>query len=45
MCCHTGVQVKMQPGDVVLAHYMLAHSIAPNCSPHIRYQVARDLRM
>lgn len=33
------VQVHMNAGDVVIAQYMLAHSIAPNTSPNIRYQV------
>lgn len=32
-------QVPMQAGDVVLAHYSLPHSIAPNCSAHVRYMV------
>ncbi len=32
-------QVLAEPGDVILAHYMLAHSIAPNTSPNIRYAV------
>ena len=34
-----GVVPPAREGDVVLAHYMLAHSIAPNCGPNIRYQV------
>lgn len=33
------VQVVLRAGDVVLAHYQLAHSVAPNHSPHIRYAV------
>jgi hypothetical protein len=33
------VQVTARAGDLVLAHYQLAHSIAPNTSPHIRYVV------
>jgi hypothetical protein len=33
------IQVCAEPGDVVLAHYLLAHSIAPNTSPNIRYAV------
>ena len=32
-------QVMAQAGDVVLAHYLLAHSVAPNISPNIRYAV------
>jgi hypothetical protein len=32
-------QVVLQPGDIILAHQKLAHCGAPNCSPHIRYQV------
>lgn len=32
-------QVCMKAGDVVIAHYQLAHTIAPNCSPDIRYVV------
>eukprot|EP00051_Salpingoeca_urceolata_P005128 m.70558 g.70558 ORF g.70558 m.70558 type:complete len:482 (-) comp14075_c0_seq3:218-1663(-) len=33
------VQVSARAGDVVLAHYQLAHTIAPNVSPNIRYCV------
>ena len=33
------VQVCMKAGDVVVAHYQLAHSVAPNTSPDIRYVV------
>jgi ectoine hydroxylase-related dioxygenase (phytanoyl-CoA dioxygenase family) len=33
------VQICADMGDVVLLHYQLAHSIAPNCSPNIRYQL------
>lgn len=33
------VQIAAKAGDVIFAHYNLAHSIAPNCSPHIRYAV------
>jgi hypothetical protein len=29
--------VTAQPGDALLAHYALAHGIAPNRGPHIRY--------
>ena len=32
-------QVTAKAGDLVLAHYQIAHSIAPNSSPHIRYVV------
>ena len=31
------VQLITQPGDVVLVHYQVAHSAAPNHSPHVRY--------
>jgi ectoine hydroxylase-related dioxygenase (phytanoyl-CoA dioxygenase family) len=31
------VQIKAQSGDLVLAHYCLAHAVAPNISPHVRY--------
>jgi hypothetical protein len=31
------VQITGEPGDLVLAHYLLGHSAAPNASPHIRY--------
>jgi ectoine hydroxylase-related dioxygenase (phytanoyl-CoA dioxygenase family) len=30
-------QITGQAGDIVLCHYQLAHGIAPNVSPHIRY--------
>lgn len=33
------VQVRLKRGDVVVAHYQLCHSIAPNLSPDIRYMV------
>jgi len=33
------VQITGNPGDAVLCHYQLAHGIAGNCSPHIRYAV------
>lgn len=32
-------QVPVEPGDVVLAHYQLAHGTAPNVSPHVRYAI------
>ncbi len=33
------VQVTGQAGDVFLVHYQLAHGIAGNSSPHIRYAI------
>ena len=36
---HPVVQVRMAPGDVVIAHQKLAHRISFNYSPFIRYQV------
>ncbi|HXG23743.1 MAG TPA: phytanoyl-CoA dioxygenase family protein [Chthonomonadales bacterium] len=33
------VQILGKAGDVVLVHYELAHSAAPNVSPHIRYAI------
>jgi hypothetical protein len=35
----TPIQVLAQPGDAVLCHYQLAHSVAINLSPHVRYAV------
>lgn len=32
-------QITAKPGDVVLCHYQLAHGIAPNVSPHVRYAI------
>lgn len=32
-------QVLLQPGDVVLAHQLLAHRVGVNTSEHIRYQI------
>lgn len=32
-------QVLLQPGDVVIAHQLLAHRIGQNTSEHIRYQL------
>lgn len=32
-------QVKLEPGDVVLAHQKVPHRIGLNRSPHVRYQV------
>jgi ectoine hydroxylase-related dioxygenase (phytanoyl-CoA dioxygenase family) len=31
--------VQLAPGDVVIAHQMLAHGIGSNSSPNIRYQI------
>jgi hypothetical protein len=36
--------ILAQPGDALLAHYALAHGIAPNQGPHIRYAVFFRLR-
>ncbi len=33
------VQLTGQAGDIVLCHYMLAHGVTPNVSPHIRYAI------
>jgi hypothetical protein len=33
------VQMLGRAGDVVLCHYQLAHGIAPNASPHVRYAI------
>ncbi len=30
-------QITGHAGDAILAHYLLAHGVAPNLSPHIRY--------
>jgi hypothetical protein len=30
-------QLLVAPGDALLAHYQLAHAVAPNTGPHIRY--------
>lgn len=32
-------QITAQAGDIALCHYQLAHSAAPNVSPHVRYAV------
>lgn len=32
-------QIPGKAGDVVFAHYLLAHGIAPNASPNIRYAI------
>ncbi len=33
------IQIQAKAGDVVLCHYQLAHTIAPNVSPNIRYAI------
>ncbi len=33
------LQITAQAGDVVLAHYLLAHGVAPNVSPNVRYAI------
>jgi len=33
------VQVLLQPGDIVIAHQLLAHRVGVNTSAHIRYQL------
>lgn len=30
-------QLQVRAGDAVLAHYLLAHGVAPNRGPHVRY--------
>ncbi len=32
-------QITGRAGDVILAHYLLGHTVSANCSPHIRYAV------
>ena len=32
-------QLRARAGDVLLAHYQLAHGAAPNVGPHVRYAV------
>ncbi len=32
-------QLEARAGDVLLAHYQLAHNAAPNVGPHVRYAV------
>lgn len=32
-------QIMAQAGDIALCHYLLAHSVAPNVSPHVRYAI------
>ncbi len=33
------VQITGKAGDVIFAHYNLAHTVAPNCSTDIRYGI------
>lgn len=33
------VQLLAQAGDIILAHYQLAHGVTPNTSPHTRYAI------
>lgn len=33
------IQVLAQAGDIILAHYELAHGVATNVSPHVRYAI------
>ncbi|MCZ7646445.1 MAG: phytanoyl-CoA dioxygenase family protein [Planctomycetota bacterium] len=37
------VMLEGEPGDVVLTHYQVAHTAAPNLSPHVRYAVITRL--
>ena len=37
-------QIIGKPGDVILAHYQIAHTAAPNVSPHTRYAIFFRLR-
>lgn len=32
-------QIRGKAGDIVLAHYCMPHTVAPNVSPNIRYAV------
>jgi hypothetical protein len=32
-------QLRVRAGDALLAHYQLAHGVAPNLGPHVRYAV------
>lgn len=41
----TPVTVAAQPGDVVLAHHLLVHTVAPHAGPDIRYAVFFRLRV
>ena len=33
------VQVMAKAGDIIMAHYQLAHGVTPNVSPHPRYAI------
>ena len=33
------IQLKVNAGDIVISHYQLAHCVAPNTSPQIRYAI------
>lgn len=33
------VQVMAKAGDIIMAHYQLAHGVTPNASPHTRYAI------
>ena len=37
-------QIIGEPGDVIIAHYQIAHTAAPNVSPHTRYAIFFRLR-
>ena len=37
-------QMNAQPGDAFLVHYQVAHTAAPNVSPHLRYAIYFRLR-
>lgn len=32
-------QITGRAGDIVLCHYQIAHGVAPNASPHVRYMI------
>jgi ectoine hydroxylase-related dioxygenase (phytanoyl-CoA dioxygenase family) len=38
------MMVKGNAGDIVMAHYQLAHTAAPNVSPNVRYAIYFRLR-
>ena len=37
-------QITGAAGDIILAHYQIAHTAAPNVSPHTRYAVFFRMR-
>ncbi len=39
-----GLQITGRAGDLILAHYLLGHTVAPNLAPHVRYAVFFRLR-